>query len=40
MIIYNVETMLRMREACGPAMGCNFIAAIFFGMGWTRCSYL
>lgn len=24
MLIYNVETMLRMREAAGPALGCNF----------------
>jgi sugar phosphate isomerase/epimerase len=24
MLVYNVETMLRLREACGPALGCNF----------------
>jgi sugar phosphate isomerase/epimerase len=24
MLVYNVESMLRMREACGPALGCNF----------------
>ena len=24
MLIYNVETLLRMRAACGPALGCNF----------------
>jgi sugar phosphate isomerase/epimerase len=24
MLVYNVETMLRLRTACGPALGCNF----------------
>lgn len=24
MLVYNVETMLRLREAAGPALGCNF----------------
>lgn len=24
MLVYNVETLLRLREACGPALGCNF----------------
>jgi sugar phosphate isomerase/epimerase len=24
MLVYNVETMLRLRAACGPALGCNF----------------
>ena len=24
MLVYNVETMLHLREACGPALGCNF----------------
>jgi sugar phosphate isomerase/epimerase len=24
MLVYNVESMLRLREACGPALGCNF----------------
>ena len=33
MIIYNVETMLRMREACGPAMGCNFDPSHLFWNG-------
>jgi sugar phosphate isomerase/epimerase len=33
MIIYNVETMLRMREACGEAMGCNFDPSHLFWNG-------
>jgi sugar phosphate isomerase/epimerase len=33
MIIYNVETMLRMREACGPALGCNFDPSHLFWNG-------
>lgn len=33
MLIYNVETMLRMREACGPAMGCNFDPSHLFWNG-------
>jgi sugar phosphate isomerase/epimerase len=24
MLVYNVESMLRLRGACGPALGCNF----------------
>lgn len=24
MLVYNVETLLRLRDACGPALGCNF----------------
>ena len=24
MLVYNVETMLRLRKACGPTLGCNF----------------
>jgi sugar phosphate isomerase/epimerase len=24
MLVYNVETLLRLRAACGPALGCNF----------------
>jgi len=24
MLVYNVESMLHLREACGPALGCNF----------------
>ena len=24
MLVYNVESMLRLRKACGPALGCNF----------------
>lgn len=33
MLIYNVETMLRMREACGPAMACNFDPSHLFWNG-------
>jgi sugar phosphate isomerase/epimerase len=33
MLIYNVETMLRMREACGLAMGCNFDPSHLFWNG-------
>lgn len=33
MLIYNVETMLQMREACGPAMGCNFDPSHLFWNG-------
>jgi len=33
MLIYNVETMLRMRDACGPAMGANFDPSHLFWNG-------
>jgi sugar phosphate isomerase/epimerase len=33
MLIYNVETMLRMRETCGPALGCNFDPSHLFWNG-------
>jgi sugar phosphate isomerase/epimerase len=33
MLIYNVETMLRMREAAGPALGCNFDPSHLFWNG-------
>ena len=33
MIIYNVESMLKMREACGPALGCNFDPSHLFWNG-------
>lgn len=32
-IIYNVDTLLRMREACGPALGCNFDPSHLFWNG-------
>ena len=32
-LIYNVETMLRMREAAGPALGCNFDPSHLFWNG-------
>jgi sugar phosphate isomerase/epimerase len=33
MLVYNVETMLRLREACGPALGCNFDPSHLFWNG-------
>jgi sugar phosphate isomerase/epimerase len=33
MLIYNVDTMLRMRQACGSAMGCNFDPSHLFWNG-------
>ena len=33
MLVYNVETMLRMREASGPAIGCNFDPSHLFWNG-------
>jgi sugar phosphate isomerase/epimerase len=33
MLIYNVETFLRMREACGPTLGCNFDPSHLFWNG-------
>jgi sugar phosphate isomerase/epimerase len=33
MLIYNVETMLKMREAAGPALGCNFDPSHLFWNG-------
>jgi sugar phosphate isomerase/epimerase len=33
MLIYNVETLLRMREACGEALGCNFDPSHLFWNG-------
>ena len=33
MLVYNVETMLRLREAVGPAMGCNFDPSHLFWNG-------
>jgi sugar phosphate isomerase/epimerase len=33
MLIYNVETMLRMRDSCGPAMGANFDPSHLFWNG-------
>jgi sugar phosphate isomerase/epimerase len=32
-LVYNVETMLRLREACGPALGCNFDPSHLFWNG-------
>jgi sugar phosphate isomerase/epimerase len=33
MLVYNVETMLRLRDACGPALGCNFDPSHLFWNG-------
>jgi sugar phosphate isomerase/epimerase len=33
MLVYNVETMLRIREAVGPALGCNFDPSHLFWNG-------
>jgi sugar phosphate isomerase/epimerase len=33
MLVYNVESMLRLREACGPAVGCNFDPSHLFWNG-------
>ncbi len=33
MLLYNVETMLRMRDVCGPALGCNFDPSHLFWNG-------
>ena len=33
MLIYNVETMLRMRDEAGPALGCNFDPSHLFWNG-------
>jgi sugar phosphate isomerase/epimerase len=33
MLVYNVDTMLRMREAAGPAIGCNFDPSHLFWNG-------
>jgi sugar phosphate isomerase/epimerase len=33
MLVYNVETLLRLREAAGPALGCNFDPSHLFWNG-------
>ena len=33
MLVYNVETLLRMRQACGPALGCNLDPSHLFWNG-------
>ena len=32
-LVYNVETLLRLREACGPTLGCNFDPSHLFWNG-------
>jgi sugar phosphate isomerase/epimerase len=33
MLVYNVESLLRLRDACGPALGCNFDPSHLFWNG-------
>lgn len=33
MLVYNVATLLRLREACGPTLGCNFDPSHLFWNG-------
>lgn len=33
MLVYNVETLLRLRNACGPILGCNFDPSHLFWNG-------
>lgn len=33
MLVYNVESLLRLREAVGPALGCNFDPSHLFWNG-------
>jgi sugar phosphate isomerase/epimerase len=33
MLVYNDETLLRLRKACGPALGCNFDPSHLFWNG-------
>ena len=37
-VVYNPETMLRLREAAGPAMGCNFDPSHMFWQGIDPCA--
>jgi sugar phosphate isomerase/epimerase len=37
-VVYNPETMLRLREAAGPAIGCNFDPSHMFWQGIDPCS--
>lgn len=36
-VVYNPETMLRLREAAGPAVGCNFDPSHMFWQGIDPC---
>ena len=36
-VVYNPETMLRLREAAGPAIGCNFDPSHMFWQGIDPC---
>jgi sugar phosphate isomerase/epimerase len=37
-VVYNPETMLRLREAAGPAIGCNFDPSHMFWQGIDSCA--
>jgi sugar phosphate isomerase/epimerase len=37
-VVYNPETMLRLREAAGPAIGCNFDPSHLFWQGIDPCA--
>jgi sugar phosphate isomerase/epimerase len=37
-VVYNPETMLRLREAAGPAIGCNFDPSHMFWQGIDPCA--
>ncbi len=37
-VVYNPETMLRLREAAGPAVGCNFDPSHMFWQGIDSCA--
>ena len=37
-VVYNPETMLRLREAAGPAVGCNFDPSHMFWQGIDPCA--
>jgi len=37
-VVYNPETMLRLREAAGPAVGCNFDPSHMFWQGIDPCT--
>ena len=37
-VVYNPETLLRLREAAGPALGCNFDPSHMFWQGIDSCA--
>ncbi|MBI2433943.1 MAG: sugar phosphate isomerase/epimerase, partial [Candidatus Hydrogenedentes bacterium] len=36
-VVYNTETLLKLRNACGPQLGCNFDPSHFFWQGMEPC---